>query len=209
MPTWEKHQRIPGKESQTASVIPLAPELTQAAIETQQGNDEEVPEKQEDSGGKQRGSNGEAPETQQRNTREATEITGNGNGIGREVEGNGVRARKKRAHPPPEDFQAPVALPADIAGNFTLQEIETETAKFLDHHRSKGNLFVDWESAWRNWMRNSLKFRNKNSPLPPEDNEHGFKSEPVTPEIVAGLYNISIEEATKLLNTKVDHATNI
>jgi hypothetical protein len=28
----------------------------------------------------------------------------------------------------------------------------------MDHHRSKGNHFVDWEAAWRNWVRNAVKF---------------------------------------------------
>lgn len=37
-------------------------------------------------------------------------------------------------------------------------DLETETANFLDHHRSKGNKFVDLEAAWRTWMRNSQKW---------------------------------------------------
>ncbi len=29
---------------------------------------------------------------------------------------------------------------------------------FLDHHRSKGSMFVDWEAAFRTWLRNAKKF---------------------------------------------------
>ena len=34
--------------------------------------------------------------------------------------------------------------------------LQSETEKFLDHHRSKGNTFKDWEAAWRNWMRKAI-----------------------------------------------------
>lgn len=36
---------------------------------------------------------------------------------------------------------------------FTTQQTVDETARFLDWHRSKGSTFVDWQAAWRNWMR--------------------------------------------------------
>ena len=29
---------------------------------------------------------------------------------------------------------------------------------FADHHRSKGNRMADWSAAWRNWIRNEVKF---------------------------------------------------
>lgn len=29
---------------------------------------------------------------------------------------------------------------------------------FRDHHYSKGNRFVDWDAAWRNWVRNQKRF---------------------------------------------------
>jgi hypothetical protein len=31
--------------------------------------------------------------------------------------------------------------------------IAAETAKFLDHHRSRGTRFIDWQAAWRTWMQ--------------------------------------------------------
>lgn len=33
-----------------------------------------------------------------------------------------------------------------------------ETEKFLDHHRAKGSKFLDWEAAWRNWMRRAIEW---------------------------------------------------
>ena len=32
------------------------------------------------------------------------------------------------------------------------------TENFLDHHRAKGSLFIDWTAAWRTWLRNEIKF---------------------------------------------------
>jgi biotin operon repressor len=36
-----------------------------------------------------------------------------------------------------------------------------ETEHFKDHHIANGNKFIDWERAWKNWIRNSKKF-NRN-----------------------------------------------
>jgi hypothetical protein len=33
------------------------------------------------------------------------------------------------------------------------------TEHFLDHHRSKGSVFKDWDAAWRTWCRNQVKFQ--------------------------------------------------
>jgi len=41
--------------------------------------------------------------------------------------------------------------------NFT-GNLENLTEKFLNFHQSKGNRFVSWEAAWRNWVLNELKF---------------------------------------------------
>lgn len=37
--------------------------------------------------------------------------------------------------------------------------IEAETAKFLDHHRSRGTRFIDWQAAWRTWMQRVSDYR--------------------------------------------------
>jgi hypothetical protein len=39
--------------------------------------------------------------------------------------------------------------------------VESETAKFLDHHKAKGSKFIDWDAAWRTWMRKSVEFAGR------------------------------------------------
>lgn len=35
------------------------------------------------------------------------------------------------------------------------------TEQFLDHHKAKGSLYIDWVAAWRNWVRNDIKFNGE------------------------------------------------
>lgn len=37
-------------------------------------------------------------------------------------------------------------------------DVEAETEKFLDYHRARGSSFKEWDAAWRNWIRNAIKF---------------------------------------------------
>lgn len=77
---------------------------------------------------------------------------------------SGNSAKKPRAKS--KLTEAPDDLPiseqmqqwADKNG-FTQEEILQEVPNFLDHHRSKGNQFLCWESALKPWMRNSKKFQ--------------------------------------------------
>jgi Helix-turn-helix domain len=102
-------------------------------------------------------------------------------------------ARVRRAAP--SGFAVPSPVPADIGKHFTQAELEAETLKFLDYHRSKGNRFADWTAAWRNWMRNEIRYRN-NKASPESDNGSHFK---LTPEIVADMEQIPLEEAKRRL----------
>lgn len=36
-----------------------------------------------------------------------------------------------------------------------------ELAAFRDHHTAKGSIFKDWQAAYRNWLRNSVKFSQR------------------------------------------------
>lgn len=38
-----------------------------------------------------------------------------------------------------------------------------ELASFSDHHSAKGSRFVDWNAAFRTWLRNAVKFRRVGS----------------------------------------------
>jgi hypothetical protein len=69
------------------------------------------------------------------------------------------QSQPKRGSSAPTQFEITPALRdwADAQGlNPSIAIAETE--KFLDHHRSKGSVFRDWEAAWRNWMRNEKKW---------------------------------------------------
>ena len=74
-------------------------------------------------------------------------------------------ARGKRATKAPARFDLD-ATHYDLAETlgFAVQETVDETARFLDWHRAKGNTFVDWDSAWRNWMRKAREIRGGRRP---------------------------------------------
>ncbi len=65
--------------------------------------------------------------------------------------------RRKPGSPLPERFDPGDDLFA-WAGNelgMRPQEIDNETDKFIDHWKGNGELKVDWQATWRNWMRRS------------------------------------------------------
>lgn len=69
------------------------------------------------------------------------------------------RARKKPATRAPDSFEITEPMWAWAQEQGVVHErIETETAKFLDHHKAKGSAFIDWPAAWRKWMRNVVEF---------------------------------------------------
>lgn len=39
--------------------------------------------------------------------------------------------------------------------------VHKEFAAFRDHHTAKGSIFKDWQAAYRNWLRNAVKFAAK------------------------------------------------
>jgi hypothetical protein len=55
----------------------------------------------------------------------------------------------------PKDFPITDAMAAWAKENNIKADLREQTARFLDHHGSKGSTFVDWTRAWQNWMRNS------------------------------------------------------
>lgn len=73
----------------------------------------------------------------------------------------------------PEEISQPrraSAAPADMPVTDEMRQwatkegirhdaLETETAGFLDWHRSKGSKHKDWVAAWRTWMRKAKGFR--------------------------------------------------
>lgn len=62
----------------------------------------------------------------------------------------------KRAIQIPEDF-VPDATCVELAVSLG-RSASAELPAFADFHRSKGSTFKDWQSAFRTWLRNSVKF---------------------------------------------------
>ena len=57
----------------------------------------------------------------------------------------------------PQEFPITEAMALWARENNIAADIKDPTARFLDHHASKGSNFVDWTRAWQNWMRNSTE----------------------------------------------------
>jgi hypothetical protein len=55
----------------------------------------------------------------------------------------------------PKSFPVTDAMAAWARENNINADLREQTARFLDHHASKGSTFVDWTRAWQNWMRNA------------------------------------------------------
>ena len=67
----------------------------------------------------------------------------------------------KRALPDywhPANFD-PQSKSAHIIAGWTPEEYQTALEHFVQHHRSKGSKFVDWQSAWGTWVLNSAKYK--------------------------------------------------
>lgn len=65
---------------------------------------------------------------------------------------------RKRATPTPDHFSITEKLETWATEKRITADLESETEQFLDYHRARGSAFKCWESAWRTWMRNTLKF---------------------------------------------------
>lgn len=82
-------------------------------------------------------------------------------------------------HPPSESKKRPKkqargevcpdsdAEPAGVvafAEKWKIPMGHTEFIRFVDFHRAKRTVFVDWSAAWRNWVRRSAEFASKPGP---------------------------------------------
>jgi len=65
--------------------------------------------------------------------------------------------RKRQAKVRPTSW-APNAKHVELAQSNQL-DLHSESAKFCDHHDAKGSKFVDWDAAFRTWLRNAVSFR--------------------------------------------------
>lgn len=61
--------------------------------------------------------------------------------------------------PLPDDWTPPLdEVAASQEFNLSVKTVRLETEQFRDHHRKVGNLFADWNAAWRGWMRRVPEF---------------------------------------------------
>jgi len=66
----------------------------------------------------------------------------------------------KSGIPCPDDFIVTDDMKSwALTKGLSEKDIKSETEKFQDHHRAKGNKFKDWGAAWKNWMRNVIDWR--------------------------------------------------
>jgi hypothetical protein len=69
----------------------------------------------------------------------------------------GANAPASRATQLPEDFQ-PNEQHQRLARELGVVNLESCFAAFCDFHKSKGNVFRDWNRALNTWLRNEIKF---------------------------------------------------
>ena len=71
----------------------------------------------------------------------------------------------KRAHALPDDWM-PNDTHRQMAGKSSLS-VTDEQEKFSDYHKAKGSTMKDWDAAFRTWLRNAQKFKEKDQPQKP------------------------------------------
>jgi hypothetical protein len=81
--------------------------------------------------------------------------------------------RKAKATTTPEKFEVGPELKEWASKHVPGLDVEAETDNFLDGHRAKGNVFKDWNAAWRKWMRNEFNWRKARN-QPPDVTRDGF-----------------------------------
>lgn len=70
---------------------------------------------------------------------------------------------RKRATQAPSSIDITDAMRAWAVDKATGVDLESETSRFLDHHRAKGSTFKDWTAAWRTWMSRAAEYGNVRS----------------------------------------------
>ena len=74
-----------------------------------------------------------------------------------------IKNNKQKSSVLPEGF-APNETGIRLASESGLN-ISMELAAFEDHHRANGSTFIDWQAAFRTWLRNASKFGRRAAPV--------------------------------------------
>lgn len=71
------------------------------------------------------------------------------------------KPRKKAAHPLPADWR-PNAQHAAYCRDHHL-ELSEQAEAFRDRNAARGELYADWDAAFRTWLRNAVKFADQDA----------------------------------------------
>jgi hypothetical protein len=82
--------------------------------------------------------------------------------------GSGVKKEKKRTVMP--STMSPAHLKYAEEQGWDSSRARSEFDQFLDHHRSKGSAFVDWDAAWRTWVRRGIRYDTERRQRPTAHN---------------------------------------
>lgn len=60
----------------------------------------------------------------------------------------------------PKNFEVSSKI-IELASIRKWPDPHTECEQFVDYHLAHGTLMLDWEAAFRTWMRNAVRYRNE------------------------------------------------
>lgn len=125
-------------------------------------------------------------------------------GIRHTASGNGDAPKKRRRSSQqtgcPDIFEPSESM-KEWAQQFAPElNLEDETENFLLYWRSKGGSFVDWDAAWRTWIKKAKKFKSERN----NGNQGGL---PYKPDTIGQSQTIecdreAVEAALKLREAK-------
>ena len=108
------------------------------------------------------------------------------------------KPRRPNKTPVPEPFEITPEMNAWANEKVPTVDLNIETEKFINHHKKKADLFVDWIAAWRLWMRNAAEWGAKRGSVSrtPPDLHLGEPDQPPSPmtEWKKALIEIECEE---------------
>lgn len=69
------------------------------------------------------------------------------------------KSEKKKPTSVPKDFEVTAEMfDWAVAEGVNETRVRTETEQFIDRNKAQGSTYIDWNAAWRTWMRNAVKF---------------------------------------------------
>jgi hypothetical protein len=75
---------------------------------------------------------------------------------------------KRKGSRAPEDFSL-TERHYELAETYGVsrERVPDQTARFLDFHRARGTLFLDWQAGWRTWMQRVNEYSRTPTPIRP------------------------------------------